>query len=195
MLLSSRITLLHEMRCKRRHILVMFQHIGPPSTMCCRFGLGGRTIWSLCELWDLISTQSNCVWRVCELDQQRTEFNTIFRFCISALFVVHILLLAKRVPKSNHKLKRSYLGSCILLFSLAEAPQLPPPLRIWAPIRGRYWSGKERRHLFVTPGENGVRSPKFVWAPVYSCTHWLKLLNSPHPAFGLIYEGAIGQER
>ncbi len=21
---------------------------------------------------------------------------------------------------------------------------------------------------------NGVRSPKFIWAPVYSCTHWLR---------------------
>jgi hypothetical protein len=44
-------------------------------------------------------------------------------------------------------------------------------------------------------GLNGVRSPKFIWAPVYSCTFWLRLRNSPHPpAFELIYEyeGAIG---
>jgi hypothetical protein len=42
----------------------------------------------------------------------------------------------------------------------------------------------------------GVRSPKFIWAPVYSCTHWLRPCNSPPPpAFGLIYEGAIGQAR
>jgi hypothetical protein len=35
-----------------------------------------------------------------------------------------------------------------------------------------------------------------IWAPVYSCTHWLKPRNSPPPhAFGLIYEGAIGQSR
>jgi hypothetical protein len=31
---------------------------------------------------------------------------------------------------------------------------------------------------------------------VYSCTHWLRPRNSPPPpAFGLIYEGAIGQPR
>jgi hypothetical protein len=39
----------------------------------------------------------------------------------------------------------------------------------------------------------GVRSPKFIWAPVYSCAHWLRPRN--HPAYGLIYEGAIGQLR
>ncbi len=30
---------------------------------------------------------------------------------------------------------------------------------------------------------------------LYSCTHWLRPPNSPRPAFGLIYEGAIGQPR
>jgi hypothetical protein len=31
---------------------------------------------------------------------------------------------------------------------------------------------------------------------LYSCTHWLRPRNSPSPpAFGLIYEGAIGQPR
>ena len=41
--------------------------------------------------------------------------------------------------------------------------------------------------------ENGDRSLKFIWAPVYSCTHWLRPCNSP-PAFGLIYESIIGQQ-
>ncbi len=44
----------------------------------------------------------------------------------------------------------------------------------------------------------GVRFAKFIWAPVYSCTHWLRPHNSPPPhppAFGLIYEGAIGHSR
>jgi hypothetical protein len=42
----------------------------------------------------------------------------------------------------------------------------------------------------------GVRSPKSIWAPVYSCTYWLRSRNSPPPtSFGLIYEGAIGQLR
>ncbi len=31
--------------------------------------------------------------------------------------------------------------------------------------------------------KNGVRSPKFIWAPVYSCTHWLRPA-SPPPHFG-----------
>jgi hypothetical protein len=31
-------------------------------------------------------------------------------------------------------------------------------------------------------------NPKFIWASVYSCTHWLRPRNSPlSPAFGLIY--------
>jgi hypothetical protein len=32
-----------------------------------------------------------------------------------------------------------------------------------------------------------VRSQKFIWAPVYSCTHWLRPRIFPPPAFGLIY--------
>ncbi len=27
----------------------------------------------------------------------------------------------------------------------------------------------------------GVRSPKFIWAPMYSCTRWLRLATSPLP--------------
>ncbi len=39
---------------------------------------------------------------------------------------------------------------------------------------------------------DGVRSPKFIWAPVHSCTHWLRPLNSPpSPAFGLIRGRAL----
>jgi hypothetical protein len=35
-----------------------------------------------------------------------------------------------------------------------------------------------------------------LWLYVHSCTHWLRLRNSLlPPAFGLIYEGAIGQPR
>ncbi len=43
----------------------------------------------------------------------------------------------------------------------------------------------------------GVRSPKSILAPVDSCGHWLRHQNSPSPppAFGLIYEVAIGQPR
>ncbi len=42
----------------------------------------------------------------------------------------------------------------------------------------------------------GVRSLKFIWAPVYRCTHWLRSRNCPPPpAFGPVYEGAICQPR
>jgi hypothetical protein len=38
--------------------------------------------------------------------------------------------------------------------------------------------------------------PKFIWASMYSRTHWLRPRNyPPPPAFGFIYEGAIGQLR
>ncbi len=35
------------------------------------------------------------------------------------------------------------------MYSLAETPQHPSS-RIWAPKRERYWSAKDRRHLFGT---------------------------------------------
>jgi hypothetical protein len=39
----------------------------------------------------------------------------------------------------------------------------------------------------------GVRSPKFIWVYVHSCTVELAETPQPHsPAFGLIYEGDIG---
>ncbi len=43
----------------------------------------------------------------------------------------------------------------------------------------------------------GVRSPKFIWAP---CAELYSLAETPQPlppspAYGLIYEGAIGQPR
>ncbi len=58
----------------------------------------------------------------------------------------------------------------------------------------------ETRHqecyFLYTRVKYGIRSSKFIWAPVYSCTHWLRPRNPPPPtAFGLIYEGAIGQSR
>jgi hypothetical protein len=37
---------------------------------------------------------------------------------------------------------QSLLGSYVQLYSLAEASQLAPFPRIWAHIRGRYWSAK-----------------------------------------------------
>ncbi len=42
----------------------------------------------------------------------------------------------------------------------------------------------------------GVKSPKFILAPVYSCTHWMRPRNSPLPPKGsyppwLIHEGAL----
>jgi hypothetical protein len=41
-----------------------------------------------------------------------------------------------------------------------------------------------------------VRSPKFIWAPVYGCTHLAETPQLPPlSTFGLIYEGAIGQPR
>jgi hypothetical protein len=32
-----------------------------------------------------------------------------------------------------------------------------------------------------SPFKYGVRSSKFIWAPVYNCTHWLRPRNSPSP--------------
>ncbi len=52
----------------------------------------------------------------------------------------------------------------------------------------------ECMYIYLAYHRYGVRSPKFIWAPVYSCTHWLRPCNSPPPppAFGLKYkEGAI----
>jgi hypothetical protein len=40
---------------------------------------------------------------------------------------------------------------------MAENPQLPPSLRIWAHIRGCYWSAKKDDILFVTPWSRANR--------------------------------------
>ncbi len=41
------------------------------------------------------------------------------------------------------------------------------------------------------------RSPKFLWAPSHSCTHWLRPRNFPPltPHLDSYFEGAIGQQR
>jgi hypothetical protein len=41
----------------------------------------------------------------------------------------------------------------------------------------------------------GVRSPKFIWAPCAQLCSLAEAPQPPPPAFGLIYEGAIGQPR
>jgi hypothetical protein len=43
----------------------------------------------------------------------------------------------------------------------------------------------------------GDRSPKFIWVPVYSCTHWLRPLNFPPPPHLGSYTRAllVSQER
>ncbi len=43
--------------------------------------------------------------------------------------------------------------SCTVL--IGWDPATPPP-RIWAHTRGRYWSAKSQRHLFVTPPGNNI---------------------------------------
>jgi hypothetical protein len=54
-------------------------------------------------------------------------------------------------------------------------------------------SGRKQLHYSGEGIKYGVRSPKFIWAPLYSCTHWLR--PPPPPPFGLIYKGPIGQPR
>ncbi len=38
-----------------------------------------------------------------------------------------------------------------------------------------------KRKTINSQVKNIVRSPKFIWAPVYSCSHWLRPRNSPPP--------------
>ncbi len=57
--------------------------------------------------------------------------------------------------------------------------------------------------IFQTPLSSGYPLPlsmeldlqSLFGLHVHSCTHWLRPRNPPPPAFGLIYEGAIGQPR
>jgi hypothetical protein len=42
----------------------------------------------------------------------------------------------------NMELDLPIWAACAQLYSLAETPQPPNPLRIWTHIRGRYWSAK-----------------------------------------------------
>jgi hypothetical protein len=66
------------------------------------------------------------------------------------------------------------------------------------PRRGRphvFWPPSEPPCLAPEPWvKYGVRSPKFIW--LYEHSYWLRPRNPPFPlppAFGLVYEGAIGQ--
>jgi hypothetical protein len=73
-------------------------------------------------------------------------------------------------------------------------------LMIWDVIYifqlGTHYHVCEFEDVWLVLLKYGVRSLNYIWAPVYSCTHWLRPRNSPlFPAFGLIYEGAIGQPR
>ncbi len=88
-----------------------------------------------------------------------------------------------------------FVGKCLIVthlhnFKLFRAPEEymvcgrnPPPRHLGTA-------------LGVTPQvKYGVRSPKFFWAP---CAQLYSLAETPHPpppAFVLIYEGAIGQQR
>jgi hypothetical protein len=62
-------------------------------------------------------------------------------------------------------------------------------------------TGKGKRSSCTSlPWDHGLNMEldlqSFIWAPVYSWTHWLRPRNSPPPpAFWLIYEVAIGQPR
>ncbi len=47
-----------------------------------------------------------------------------------------------------------YLRTCVQLYSLAETPQLSPSSRIWAHMRGRYWSAKINDISVVLPGHS-----------------------------------------
>ncbi len=64
-----------------------------------------------------------------------------------------------------------------------------PRLREFLPIR------YHQAHLVTRRSCAICLSAKFIWAPVYSCTHWLRPRNSPPPSprIWLLYEGAIDQ--
>ncbi len=53
------------------------------------------------------------------------------------------------------------------------------PCQEWSPP-----SGQLTYQLGLHIGKYGVRSPKFFWAPVYNCAHWLRHRN--HPPSGLL---------
>jgi hypothetical protein len=76
----------------------------------------------------------------------------------------------------------------------------PTPLRS-PPHLGSYTRAllvsQDRRHLFVTSSftlshrlNTELGSPKFIWAPAYSCTHWLRPRNPP-PLFLGSYTRAL----
>jgi hypothetical protein len=70
---------------------------------------------------------------------------------------------------------------------VSESKPLRTPYRLNMDNQQKVWHPATKPLTF----KYGVRSPKFIWAPVNSCTH----CTPPSPAFGLIYEGVIGQPR
>ncbi len=57
-----------------------------------------------------------------------------------------------------------------------------------------FWSGTQTSYWLIPEVKYGVKSPKSLFGlHVHSCTHCMAETPYPPPAFGLIYEGAIGQ--
>ncbi len=59
-------------------------------------------------------------------------------------------------------------------------------LRMWKEVKlPTVWRSSHTSfaYIILSPYHRlkyGVRSPKFIWAPVYSCTHWLRFPLPPH---------------
>jgi hypothetical protein len=82
----------------------------------------------------------------------------------------------------------------LLLFRRPYSYELPPPTydRGASPLVNSALSDQSGNNCIFPPSNKrslsrrakvkyGVRSPNFIWAPVYSCTHWLRPCNSPPP--------------
>jgi hypothetical protein len=97
-------------------------------------------------------------------------------------------------PIVLYKIKIYYIENNTKIYALSNIANLFSGII----LHNHRWASLQRQ----VKVKYGVRSPKFIWAPchVNSCTHWLRLRDPATPpplphAFGLMYEGTIGQPR
>jgi hypothetical protein len=121
-----------EMRCKRRHIPVMFQHIGPPPAPhhVLEIWFGGEEQFGVCAKFG-------------------SNFHAI-ELCVAGL----------RIRSAENRIQH-WFSKCSFCFTYFVAG----------------YAGS-----YIKPQvKYGVRSLKFIWAPKYSCTHWLRPRNCNSP--------------
>jgi hypothetical protein len=100
---------------------------------------------------------------------------------------VHVLCLCTAQSLQSTPVPSSELGPP---HPHPQASVANPPLGSRGETHSLAWEGgKQFRRSDRPKVKYGVRYPKFIWAPVYSCNHWMR-----PPLGSNMYEGAIDRD-